>query len=516
LKDTKLTYIKLNSLYAATSSRNSTPGTTLPGTAATIDPTLDTDGDGVPNAVDGAPLDPDLSFPRVPEGPYAVIDLELLGLYQPTSINDSGQILGEDSGGDGALLNNGAIASIPTPSNAAYGNIWYDLSNSGQSLTYCLTQTATPDPRGGSTIYYFDSYYPGIWSPSGGLHNVTAYNWPGVSGVIGGGVYTEADVTKSGYILGKGTGYGYTIDSSGDASSGAYQCGLTWSAYGSTPTVIGDITYWTATSPSSGPPTSTYHSATLIAPVNENTNQVVIAVQQRNIAASGSDSYGYLDPTDSPHPIIWQSGSVTTLPFNNNSSEPLSSINNLDPPLITGQDGNAVLWVKVGGTWKEKNLGAYNSGTGTNAVLGTYGGPINDRCEIIFTTFAGGVYTSYLWQNQHVVDLSTRTPSGWSSWSPFDLNDSGCIVGSATADGTDTAYSSGSHGIELLPAELAVDANRDGTIVMANEYAVQDNATPPHPVDTTSAQKPFRFWLDGLKDNLWAKSDPVNQREDSK
>ncbi|MCE0496914.1 MAG: hypothetical protein LV481_03060 [Methylacidiphilales bacterium] len=41
----------------------------------------------------------------------------------------------------------------------------------------------------------------------------------------------------------------------------------------------------------------------------------------------------------------------------------------------------------------------------------------------------------------------------------------------------------------LLPAELAVDANRDGTIAMANY-----NPTGA-PVDTTSQTQPFRFWV---------------------
>ena len=72
------------------------------------------------------------------------------------------------------------------------------------------------------------------------------------------------------------------------------------------------------------------------------------------------------------------------------------------------------------------------------------------------------------------------------------INNNGAIAGTASySDNTN-------HGILLLPAELAVDANRDGSVVMANDANNPNNVDAngnPLPIDTTSATKPFRFWV---------------------
>ena len=50
------------------------------------------------------------------------------------------------------------------------------------------------------------------------------------------------------------------------------------------------------------------------------------------------------------------------------------------------------------------------------------------------------------------------------------INEDGAIVGTATytPTGPSDPIAAGSHGVMLIPAELSVDANRDGTIAMAN------------------------------------------------
>jgi len=85
------------------------------------------------------------------------------------------------------------------------------------------------------------------------------------------------------------------------------------------------------------------------------------------------------------------------------------------------------------------------------------------------------------------------------------INDSGAIVVYAiyTPSGQNDPIAAGYHGLLLLPAELAVDANRDGTIVMANDSnnpANMDSHGNPLPVDTTSQAKPYRFWLNNDED----------------
>ncbi|PAW79530.1 MAG: hypothetical protein B9S32_03055 [Verrucomicrobia bacterium Tous-C9LFEB] len=77
---------------------------------------------------------------------------------------------------------------------------------------------------------------------------------------------------------------------------------------------------------------------------------------------------------------------------------------------------------------------------------------------------------------------STQTYSGVAL---NDINDHGVIVARAKKNNAD-------HAILLLPAELAVDANRDGTIKFGGNSSDSDVADKP--TDTTTQDKPFRFW----------------------
>ncbi len=45
----------------------------------------------------------------------------------------------------------------------------------------------------------------------------------------------------------------------------------------------------------------------------------------------------------------------------------------------------------------------------------------------------------------------------------------------------------------MIPCELAVDANRDGVIRFAGSY--NDDATSDSPIDTTTSDQPYRFWI---------------------
>jgi hypothetical protein len=79
----------------------------------------------------------------------------------------------------------------------------------------------------------------------------------------------------------------------------------------------------------------------------------------------------------------------------------------------------------------------------------------------------------------------------------------GAIVGTATYSGSNPNIAAGSHGVMLIPGELSVDANRDGTIVLANDAsnpANVDSHGNPLPVDTTSQAKPYRFWVNNNED----------------
>ena len=85
------------------------------------------------------------------------------------------------------------------------------------------------------------------------------------------------------------------------------------------------------------------------------------------------------------------------------------------------------------------------------------------------------------------------------------INDSGaiCAQGTYTPTSSTDTTPAGVHGLVLIPASLAVDANRDGTIVMANDTnnpANVDSHGNPLPVDSTSQAKPYRFWINNNED----------------
>ena len=94
---------------------------------------------------------------------------------------------------------------------------------------------------------------------------------------------------------------------------------------------------------------------------------------------------------------------------------------------------------------------------------------------------------------------------------------SGAIVGTATYSGTDPAYAVGSHGVMLIAAGISVDADRNGTIVMANDVgnpANVDSNGNPLPVDTTSQAQPFTFWVNDGVDGYSTTSGETTVQED--
>jgi pimeloyl-ACP methyl ester carboxylesterase len=139
----------------------------------------------------------------------------------------------------------------------------------------------------------------------------------------------------------------------------------------------------------------------------------------------------------------------------------------------------------------------------------------NAATQVIGTDGTSG----YIWQlnppstsapsfaNPQILDslVASYTASNTPSWSqvvPSSINDSGALVGTATytQQNSSDPIAAGQHGVILLPAELAVDADRNGTIVLANE---NPSGTDPkgNPVDQTTQLKPFRFWINNDEDS---------------
>jgi hypothetical protein len=193
--------------------------------------------------------------------------------------------------------------------------------------------------------------------------------------------------------------------------------------------------------------------------------------------------------------MIYNNGIVYTGPV----GQSLWDINNAAVPMAVGNSTSSALFVPGGGlclvfqlsdnTWHNSPLSLPSSWGLTYSTLSR----INDRYEIVghFQSEDGMHYASYI-RNGLPISLDTKV-SGWTGVNALSINNNGVIVGTATKS-TDQSY----HAVMLLPAELAVDSDRNGTIVMANDANNPNNVDAngnPLPVDTTSAAKPFRFWL---------------------
>jgi alpha-tubulin suppressor-like RCC1 family protein len=95
-------------------------------------------------------------------------------------------------------------------------------------------------------------------------------------------------------------------------------------------------------------------------------------------------------------------------------------------------------------------------------------------------------------QTWHPFGLEEMIPSmeGWDYIEPYDMNDTGAIVGrgwytGASAPGAPGEY----HAFLLVPVELMVDGNRDGDMSLATVAA-----------DRTTDEAPYKFWLNNDHD----------------
>jgi Fungalysin metallopeptidase (M36)/IgGFc binding protein/Bacterial Ig domain/K319L-like, PKD domain/Fungalysin/Thermolysin Propeptide Motif/Fibronectin type III domain len=122
---------------------------------------------------------------------------------------------------------------------------------------------------------------------------------------------------------------------------------------------------------------------------------------------------------------------------------------------------------------------------------------INDSNQIVGASIlANGQMAGVMWQWNNntngdpfweITDLNQRlTDSSWQVFRAVDINNDGLILAHAS-DGTGIK-----HAVLLIPMAMAVDNNRDGNITF-------DDA------DKTTADKPYRFWLNDDQDE--SKSD---------
>lgn len=163
------------------------------------------------------------------------------------------------------------------------------------------------------------------------------------------------------------------------------------------------------------------------------------------------------------------------------------------------------------------------SGTDANgnvSILFTADYPIDSAGDMtngpLLLTLASGTNSPVLQQ----VSLPANVTA--SPWWGGTLNADGLIAGitnitTTTGAGSSAITTTGtSHAVLLVPVELAVDANRDGSIVPANDPTNPESLDPngnAMPVDTTSPSAPYRFWVNNDQDSYVGSEGVIQEGE---
>jgi hypothetical protein len=414
----------------------------------------DTDGDGVNDDVDGVPLDGHLKFPRVPETHYAVINLDPNGEgYEAIHLNNKGQVVLRKQEPNFTynwqLWSQGQLTSIPNTATGGgetyYLNVGNGLSDNGE-IAASGTSTGTGTAK---------------WSPVNGLTVLPRYIDPVEEQAEGDPDFYREAAWGERRMAASGTVFGYqgTI---GWAWSDFdplfdYQTGVRWPVSGGGPQLLGEyVLGW---------------EGTLFIPLDENAAGKMVGT---------STLYG---SSTQPVRAVYYEGSVLTLPISGAANlSGAHSLNGLASPLVAGSESyeegavqwtNASLWTKVGGTWVRKKLGPYTA-VNTNSELAGTAIKINDRCEVVYQYVSGNEVLGGLWQNGKVVNLTTRVmpDSGFTAFSPVDINNGGMILANATKTGGGTAA------VLLLPVEIAFEKVGDNEEIADNKNPVTHEWMP--------------------------------------
>jgi len=161
-------------------------------------------------------------------------------------------------------------------------------------------------------------------------------------------------------------------------------------------------------------------------------------------------------------------GNATETTFNSTLTKTIQKqLRHIQPLLISNQKN------PTQGTSYDPSIQIVTQSTNYSTNLN--GTPEND----LFKRDGAGSWTYYRIQPYPATTLI----SNWVS-----INSSGIIagLGSTNNDGS-------SHALLMVPVELAVDANRDGNVVLLSEANLPTNQGLS--LDTTTQQNPYRFWV---------------------
>jgi len=168
---------------------------------------------------------------------------------------------------------------------------------------------------------------------------------------------------------------------------------------------------------------------------------------------------------------------------------PNSVGNGEGPYFLVKKEGAYELMCYNGGAFKNIGLPAAPSGWSTQT-----GRSINNHLILPMG--------NSIWRNGHRISLAQLcgNPRNWAEISGWMVSpNTDWLIGSAKKDENGDGVFNNSdqrHSILLVPADIAVDSNRDGTIRFAGNF----QSTQGKPTDTTTEAKPFRFWCNDDED----------------
>lgn len=181
-----------------------------------------------------------------------------------------------------------------------------------------------------------------------------------------------------------------------------------------------------------------------------------------------------LSPTDGARQALPEAGSLADL---NNKTTP-------EGPYMLGTiGGEAAIWCYNSGGFGSRRLGGYL--TEPAAPIRLTNRKISNRLVVPLG--------DQVWRNgaaRPVSELCGPGAASYQSWNIFQVspNTHHLLAEATKSEGAPP------HALLLVPADIAVDANRDGVIKFSGNFNSTDSDLQGKPVDKTTEDKPFRFW----------------------
>ena len=424
------------------------------------------DGDSVNDGDDGWALDGELSPPRVPEAGFIALKPENLlsvsGNIYFTELNDKGFLLGRSASGDLVVWNGEALRNVSIDVDYPEFASFRVMNNLGQIVGRSRGENPTPAK----------------WDPSGGVTELSTFRGPLPAGSKD-KLYTEwpLAINDLGEVVSWVEGSSATptpsTENPNETKANFYEFGLLnpGTKMGGQNIIENDDVVRAET--------------TFLATQINNSGQV-IGSQSWQSGKQLLHDYG-----GTTNPAVFDNGSVQLLPTDGNGGIANSLTDGPDAVIcgniIASNSYRPALWVKSQNHWVNLPPGRLN---GKKAALSGGCGWINKRREIVGLFQSATQPQGFLIRNGEIKDFESfgiNVEYGYG----LSINNQGVVLAALKKREVNSEKS-----YLLVPADLAVDANRDGTIRFAGNF--QTDKTKP--VDKTTEAKPFRFWCNDDND----------------